>query len=251
MISKLIFLCAAGFAAACVDAIAGGGGIISLPAFLLAGVNPHMALGTNKFASTCSSCTSSIKYAQSGKVNFKLLKILVPFTFCGASLGVFCALSIKAEFLNKIVLIMLLFVGIYSLFSKTIGLKNNFKGITKHNISLGIILAFSLGFYDGFFGPGAGSFLIFGLIGIYGFDFINAGGNSKVLNFVSNVTSLILFAINGEIYYLYGIPAAVFMIFGARFGAKLALKKGAKLMKPVFVIMSLAVCAKLLYGMIK
>lgn len=123
---------------------------------------------------------------------------------------------------------MLLFVGIYSLFSKTIGLKDNFKGINKHNISLGIILAFSLGFYDGFFGPGAGSFLIFGLIGIYGFDFINAGGNSKVLNFVSNVTSLVLFAVNGEIYYLYGIPAAIFMIFGARFGAKLALKRRCK-----------------------
>lgn len=248
---SLVFLCVTGFLAATVDSIAGGGGIISLPAFLLMGVPPHMALGTNKFASTCASFTSSYKFAQSGKVNFKLLKFLAPFTLLGASLGVFCALSIQPKYLSTIVLVMLIFVGIYSLLSKNVGEENHFKEVDKRLLFIGIVFAFVLGFYDGFFGPGTGAFLIFGFISFFGYDFVNAGGNSKVLNFVSNITSLVLFGINGQINYMYGIPVAISMIFGARLGTRLALTKGSKLMKPIFVTMSLAVAGKMLYGMLK
>lgn len=250
MINNLIFLCVAGFCAAFVDSIAGGGGIISMPAFLLAGLPPHLALGTNKFSSSCASFTSSVKFAQSGKVDFKLIKFLAPFTFVGAILGVNAVLKINTKYLNTIVLVLLLLVSIYSLFSKNIGTEDNFQGLSKKNIFLGIILALSLGFYDGFFGPGTGSFLIFGLIGIFSFDFTRAGGNSKFLNFVSNIASLGMFALRGQIDYKVGIPVALFMIIGARLGTKVALNKGAKLIKPIFVTMSLAVATKMLYGMI-
>lgn len=250
MLYNFIFLCIAGFFAAAVDSIAGGGGIISLPAFLLCGVPPHMALGTNKFSSTCASFTSSLKFAQSGKVNFKLLKFTAPFTLLGAALGVKCALILNPSYLNVIVLVMLLCVGIYSLFSKTSGIEDNFKGLSRRNILLGIVLAFSLGFYDGFFGPGTGSFLIFALISIFGFDFLSAAGNAKIMNFISNITSLVLFAFNGQIKYLYGVPVALSMILGAQVGTKLALTKGSRLIKPIFVAMSLAVALKMLYTMI-
>ncbi|MCT8976195.1 TSUP family transporter [Clostridium sp. CX1] len=250
MTMNLVFLCTAGFFAALIDSIAGGGGIISVPAFLLAGVSPHIALGTNKFSSSCASFTSSIKFAQSGKVDFKILKYLIPFTLVGAVLGVNTVLAIDTKYLNTIVLVLLLCVGAYSLFSKTIGMEDKFESLNKKNILLGMILALSMGFYDGFFGPGTGSFLIFGLISIYSFDFVRAGGNGKVLNFVSNITSLVVFAINGSIDYKIGIPVAIFMILGARVGTKVALSKGAKLMKPIFVTMSLAVAVKMLYGMI-
>lgn len=250
MTMSLIFLCTAGFFAAFIDSIAGGGGIISVPAFLLAGVPPHIALGTNKFSSSCASFTSSIKFAQSGKVDFKLLKYLIPFTLVGAILGVNTVLSIDTKYLNTIVLVLLLCVGAYNLFSKTIGIEDKFQSLNKINIFLGIILALFMGFYDGFFGPGTGSFLIFGLISIYGFDFIRAGGNGKVLNFVSNITSLVVFAINSSIDYKIGIPVALFMILGARTGTKIALSKGAKLMKPIFVTMSLAAAVRMLYGMV-
>lgn len=249
-IFKIIFLCIAGFFAALVDSIAGGGGLISLPAFLMAGVSPYNSLGTNKFASTCASFTSSLKFAKSGKVNFGLLKYLIPFTLLGAALGVNTVLTIKQEYLTVLVLILILFVGVYSLFSKSIGQEDNFKGLTYVNVALGIIMAFSLGFYDGFFGPGTGSFLIFAMIRIFGFDFVKSAGNSKVLNFISNITSLILFAYHGRIYYLYGVPAAIAMIFGARVGTKLALTKGSKLIKPIFIVMSLAVAVKMLYNLI-
>jgi uncharacterized membrane protein YfcA len=113
-----------------------------------------------------------------------------------------------------------------------------------------MILALALGFYDGFFGPGTGSFLIFGLISIYGFDFVKASGNAKFLNFISNITSLLLFAAHGQINYILGIPVAIFMIFGARVGTVMAINKGSKLIKPIFITMSLGVAVKMLYQMI-
>lgn len=243
---SLVFLCIAGFLAAFVDSIAGGGGLISVPAFFMAGFPAHFALGTNKFAATTASFTSSMKFAKSGKVNFKVLKYIIPFTFIGAVLGVKTVLLISQDFLYPIVMALILFVGIYSLFSKSIGVENHFNGVTKKNIILGILLGFSIGFYDGFFGPGTGSFLIFGLIHIFKFDFTNASGNAKFLNFVSNVTSLLMFALEGKIRYTYGIPVALFMIVGAQFGTKAALNKGTKLIKPIFVIMSLGVAIKIL-----
>lgn len=249
MTIMIILLCIAGFAAAFVDSIAGGGGLISLPAFLAAGIPTHFALGTNKFSATAASCTSSIKYAASGKVNFNFLRYLLPFTFIGAALGVKAALMIDPKYLKPLVLVLVLVVGIYSLFSKNIGQEDKFNELTKMSIFLGIVLAFVIGFYDGFFGPGTGSFLIFGLISIFGFDFINAGGNARVMNFISNLTALVLFAIQGKIDYLYGVPVAIAMIFGARLGTVFALKKGSKFIKPIFITMSLAVACKMLFDL--
>lgn len=250
MTITIVLLCIAGFVAAFVDSIAGGGGLISLPALMAAGVPMHFALGTNKFSSTAAAFTSSIKYATSGKVNFRFLKYLLPFTLIGSGLGVKAALMIDSRYLKPLVLVLVLAVGLYSLFSKTIGQENKFRELTKTNIFFGIILAFVIGFYDGFFGPGTGSFLIFGLISIFGFDFINAGGNARVMNFVSNITALVLFAIQGKIDYLYGIPVAILMIFGARLGTMFALKRGAKFIKPIFITMSLAVAGKMLFDLI-
>lgn len=246
---NIVFLCLAGFFAAMVDSIAGGGGIISLPAYLLAGVPTHIALGTNKFSSTAGSFTSSLKFIKSGKVNFTIIKYLIPFTLIGSVLGVNTVLKLDQKYLSTLVLVLIVFVGFYTLFSKNIGLEDNLKPKTSSRLFMGILLAFSLGFYDGFFGPGAGSFLIFGLINIFGFNFIKASGNAKVLNFVSNISALVMFAFRGQIYYLVGLPVAIFMVAGAHVGTHLALKNGAKLIKPIFVTMSLAVAVKLLLKM--
>jgi uncharacterized membrane protein YfcA len=247
---KIIFLCSAGFLAAFVDAIAGGGGLISVPAYFAIGFPPHFTLGTNKFSSSFGSITSTLRFAKSGKVDKNLLKILLPFVFLGAVVGVSTVLVLDPNILKPIVLILLVSVGIYSFFSKSVGLEDRYEGTNKKNLTIGCIFAFVMGFYDGFFGPGAGSFIIFGLISIYGFDFVRASGNAKAMNFTSNITSVVLFAINGKIFYLMGIPMALFMILGARVGSKLALKEGAKFIKPIFVTMSLAVAGKMLYEMI-
>ncbi|MEG1256379.1 TSUP family transporter [Clostridium sp.] len=241
-----IFLCFAGFLAAFVDSIAGGGGIISVPAYMMAGLPPHMVLGTNKFTASTASFTSSLSFIKSGNCNFKFLKIVTPFTLIGSILGVKTVLLLDDSFLQPLVLVLVLCIGVYTFFSKSIGAEDNFKGFTKKNIAFSIILAFSLGFYDGFFGPGTGSFLIFGLINILGFNFLKASANARVLNFVSNIAALVTFAFSGKINYLVGIPICFFMILGAKLGTKLAITKGSKIIKPIFVTMSLAVAIKML-----
>ncbi len=243
----LLSLCFFGFLAAAVDAMAGGGGLISLPALLLSGIPPHLALGTNKFASTAGSLNSSLMFARSGKTYMPLLKYQIPCTLTGAALGVWCVLQVNSDFLNKIVLILILFVSIYTVKNKNLGLENHFQGLTSKSVTIGCFMAFLLGFYDGFFGPGTGSFLIFLFITVYHFDFIVASANAKVLNFISNIVSLVLFACSGNILYQYGIPMALFMILGSQAGTKLALKKGSKLVKPIFITMSFLVAVKLIY----
>ena len=247
---KLIFLCAAGFIAAFVDSIAGGGGLISVPAYILAGFPPHYALGTNKFSATCGSMFSSITFFKHGKIMVQFVKYIIPFTFIGAILGTKSVLAMNQEFLYPLVSLLILAVGLYTVFKKDIGLINEFKLETKRQIAVGMFIAFIMGFYDGFFGPGTGSFLIFLFIKFFKMDFIAAAGNGKLLNFVSNITSLTVFALSGKILFLYGIPVGISMIFGAIFGTKVAINKGASFIKPIFIIMSFAVFIKLVWQML-
>ncbi len=247
-LANVVFLCFAGFAAATVDAIAGGGGLISLPAIIAAGVPPHFALGTNKFASSFGAFTSAFTFTRLKKVFVPLMRYTVPCTLVGSVLGVLAALIMDQSFLKIIILVLIFATAIYTIVKKDFGSEDNFVELTKKNIIQGCIFAFGLGFYDGFFGPGTGSFLIFLFIRVYGFDFTIAAGNSKVLNFVSNITSLVMFALNGKILYLVGIPMALCMILGASVGSRIAIKNGAKVIKPIFVTIALALTLKLLYS---
>lgn len=246
-LQSLIFICIAGFIAAAIDSIAGGGGIISLPAIIATGVPPHLALGTNKFASTCASFTSTLKFAKSKKIHFPLVKYQIPCTVVGASLGVYTALRVDEGFLNWFIVVMIIAVAFYTIVKKDFGQSANFKGLDRQKIIYGMLFAFGLGFYDGFFGPGTGAFLIFLFISVFGFDFTVAAGNGKILNFVSNVVSLILFALSGKIIYLVGIPMAISMIFGAYVGTHIAIKNGAKVIKPIFITIALALVIKLIW----
>lgn len=241
----LITLCIIGFFAAFVDSIAGGGGLISLPAFLMSGLSPHLALGTNKLSASMGSVTSSYHFIKSKKVDVQLMCRLIPFTLLGAMIGVNTTLHIPGKILNLLILILIIFIAIYTLFSKTLGKENHFEGLTKKNIQIGALFAFCLGFYDGFFGPGTGSFLLFGFIKLYGFDFTLATGNARLLNCVSNFTSLIVFALNHKINYAIGLPVGLCMIVGAKLGSIVAINKGIKLIKPLFILMSLGMVIKL------
>lgn len=243
--TTIVIACIAGFIGAIVDAIVGGGGLVTTPALLALGLPTHIALGTNKFASTMGAVSSAYHYYKSGHMNLKLLKFLLPFSLIGSCIGVLTVLGIDPEFLKKVIIILVLVIGAYTVFHKDLGLVDNYKGLSQKTIVLGMLLALALGFYDGFFGPGTGSFLIFGLINIYGFNFIRASANTKLLNMTSNLAALVLFFINGKIYFYIGIPMAISMILGARVGANLAIEKGSKFVKPMFVIMSLLLVIKM------
>lgn len=243
----ILFLCLGGFLAAFVDSIAGGGGLISMPVLLMAGLPAHLALGTNKFAGAFGCFSSAYKYSKSGKTNIELLKKLIPFTILGCLLGVKCVLSISENILNILVFLMILIVALYTYLKKDLGKEDKFENLSKENIKKGIIMAFALGFYDGFFGPGTGTFLTFAFIKIYGFDFLHASANTKILNFTSNFTALILFMFSSQILYKVAIFYAISMVLGGYIGAKVAINKGSQLIKPIFLFMAVAVAIKLLY----
>lgn len=241
----LLFICTAGFIAAFVDSIAGGGGIISIPALMAAGMPPHIALGTNKLGASFGAFASTLTFFKSKKIYFPLIKCLMPFTLIGAILGVKTVLSIDEQKLQLVILILTFAIALHTFIKKDFGSHNDFGGLTKKNIFIGIILALSLGFYDGLFGPGTGSFLIFAFISIYKFDFSVSAGNGKTLNFISNIASLAVFAINDSIDYYTAIPLAASMILGALAGTKIAIKNGAKVIKPIFITIALVLTIKM------
>ncbi len=244
-ILSVFFLGVACFSAAFIDAVAGGGGLISLPAFLASGLPAHIALGSNKVAACCSTIASSTKFAQSGKINWTLVKKLAGFSFIGAVLGVKTVVMIDSKYLYPVAIILLIIVLLYSLYNKNLGEENRFNGSNRENIKWGIIMAFSLGFYDGFFGPGAGSFLIFAIIRIFKMDFTNASGNAKILNLASNMASVMMFVAMGKVNFLYSFIMAVIMIIGATLGARMAVTKGSEFIKPIFLTVTSIVLSKM------
>ncbi len=157
-----------------------------------------------------------------------------------------CVLSISEDILNVLVVVMILIVAIYTFVSKNLGQEDNFESINKKNLRLGMLMALIMGFYDGFWSRYR-NFLTFGFIKIYGYDFLHASANTKILNLTSNITSLLLFMINGQVDYKIAIVFALVMIMGAYVGAKVAIKKGSKMIKPIFLVMALFMVVKLVY----
>lgn len=246
---SFVFICSAAFIGAFVDAIAGGGGLITVPAYLFAGFPPHLALGTNKLSATFGSLSSTLEFFRQGKIHFGLVKYIIPCTFLGAILGVNSVLLLDQDLLTPLVSVMILAVGIYTFFKKDLGLVNTYSLKSRLQIVMGMIFGFVIGFYDGFFGPGTGSFLLFIFIKFFGMDFVNAGGNTKILNFVSNITSLVVFALAGKINFTIGLTAGVFSLLGSMIGTRVAIRRGASFVKPIFLIMSFAVFVKLILDM--
>ena len=245
-ISTFLFLGIACFFAAFVDAIAGGGGLITVPAYLASGLPAHTALGTNKISSSIGTIASSWKFATSGKVNWKMVKTMIPFSLIGAFIGVKTVVLIDSKYLYPIAIVLLLIVLVYTLANKKMGEDNNFLGLNNKNVRNGRIMAIIMGFYDGFFGPGTGSFLIFALIRIFKLDFTNASGNAKILNLASNLASMCLFIYLGKVNFFYSVPIGIIMIFGAILGAKMAVTKGTAFIKPMFLIVTTIVLIKMI-----
>lgn len=248
-IEMLIFILGAGFLAAFIDSVVGGGGLISVPALLMTGLPPSVVLGTNKLASVCCSSTSSISFLRSGKMDIELVKYLFPLSLIGSILGAYTVRLIPPDFLKPLVVIMLVLVAIYTVFKKEWGDKPTYKGMN-HKVSiLGGCAAFLLGFYDGFFGPGAGSFLIFVFL-MLGFDFVVAAGNAKALNLASNLGAVATFIFAGSVNYVYGISMGIAMIIGAIVGSRFAINKGSAYVKPLFISITILLVGRHLWDVL-
>ena len=239
-----------GFLAAFIDAVVGGGGLISIPALLWTGIPPITALGTNKLASTMGAIASFTAFVRSGRVDLKLVRILCPLSFVGSLLGVMVVQQIPADFLRPLVLFMLILVAIYSICKKDWGRDSTYHGMTKRMLMLSMLAAFAFGFYDGFFGPGTGSFLLFAFLCI-GFDFLGAAANARALNFASNIAAAVLFSYFGAVNFAYAVPMGIAMIFGAYFGARMAITKGTGYVRPLFILMTTVLIGKQIWDLCK
>lgn len=234
---NILFLLFIGFITAFVDSIAGGGGLISVPALLSIGLPPQMVLGTNKLQSSVASVISSYEYIRSGKVNMKLLKKIIPFVILGAGFGVVTVRVMPSDWLKPVIIVLLVFVLIYTLLKKDFGKYENPKPLTTGLLSYLIVMCTVIGFYDGFFGPGTGSFLLFVFL-FTGVSFVSAQANAKILNTTSNIVALIVFIKFGFVHYQYGLIMAASGILGAIAGTKVAVTKGSKFVKPIFFVMT-------------
>jgi uncharacterized membrane protein YfcA len=231
---SIILLFLAGFTGGFIDSIAGGGGLVTLPVLLGLGIPPHFALGTNKFQASFGSFSSTYNFMKKGIVSFKEVAYGVVMTFIGAATGTVVIQLIEADFLKKVIPVLLIGILIYLVFTPSLG-KSDKKSKINETLFFSIF-GILLGFYDGFFGPGTGNFWVVLIMVLLGFNMTKATGYTKVMNFTSNFTSLIVFIIGGKILFTYGLVMAAGQFIGARVGSSLAIKKGSSFIKPIFLM---------------
>lgn len=242
----LLILTAIAALAGLVDAIAGGGGLLALPALLWAGLPPVEALATNKLQGTFGTATASYRFVRSGQIALSRLYVPILMTLAGAAAGTLAVQYLGSERLERVVPVLLIAFALYFLFSPRIGDED-----AQHRIGhglFGVLIGFGVGFYDGFFGPGTGSFFAVAFVVLLGYNLRRATAGTKVLNFTSNITSLLFFAMAGQVVWQVGLPMGLAQMAGAWVGSHLVIRHGTRLVKPLLVAVSLAISIRLLLG---
>lgn len=240
----LLLLLLTGFAAGLIDAIAGGGGMIALPVLLSCGLSPVEALATNKLQGTFGTFGAARYFIKKRLVDLTQMRVQILCTFIGAVAGTLLIQMLDSSFLATLMPVLLIAIAIYFMFSPTISdeEKKQRLGAT----AFGLIVGSSVGFYDGFFGPGTGTFFTLAYVALAGYGMAKATAHTKVLNFTSNIASLIFFAVGGHMVWVAGLVMAVGQLVGGSLGAKLVISKGTRLIKPLIVTMTLLLSLKLL-----
>lgn len=228
------YLICMGFLAGFIDAIAGGGGLISLPALSITGLPIALVLGTNKFQSTVGTSVATYKYWRNGLINLKTVFRGLVMGFVGTVFGTLLAIFIHNEFMNYIVPVLLVAVFLFSIFNRNLGISPGKKRMSE--LAFFSLFGFMLGAYDGFFGPGTGNFWVIAIVYFLGYTFLQASGYAKILNLKSNIFSLSVFLYFSQVSFMLAIIMAVGNFAGGFMGSKMVILKGAKLVRPVFII---------------
>lgn len=239
----LLFL--TGLAAGFVDSIAGGGGLITLPVLLSVGLSPADALGTNKLQATFGSASSTWHYGRAGLIDFKRCGVGVVATLIGAAVGTSLVRLLPADILRLSIPWLLIAVAVYTLFRRSLGEIDAHPRMDENVFH--VVFGLGIGFYDGFFGPGTGTFWAMAYMVFLGFNMTRATAHTKVMNFTSNIVSLVVFLAAGHGHIAAGATMGMGQLIGARLGSKVVIKRGTKFIRPVFVTVVLAVTARLLY----
>ena len=244
-IDLLAILFCVGFVASFIDAIAGGGGLITIPALLMTGMPPAMALGTNKLQAVGGSLSASFYFLRKRAVNLRDIWFILIWVFLGSALGTLLIQSIDVAIFKKILPFLILAIGLYFLFTPKLGDEDRKQRLSY--ILFGLLVSPFLGFYDGFFGPGAGSIMSLACVTLLGFNLQKATAHAKVMNFTSNFAAFIFFLFGGQILWKVGFVMMAGSILGANLGAKMVMTKGKILIRPMVVIISFMMTAKMVY----
>jgi uncharacterized membrane protein YfcA len=241
----LAALSAVAFVAGLVDAIAGGGGLLTFPALLASGLPPHAALATNKGQSVFGAVAALVRYARAGLVDGERARVTFPAGFVGALEGAGLVLLVRPEILRPAVLVLLLCAASFVAQLRDVAPRAVAEGQGARRLALAIALV--IGGYDGFFGPGTGTFLFVAFVSLLGSTAPRATADAKVVNFASNLASVVVFAARGVVVWKLALPMAAGQALGAWTGAHLAVKVGAKLIRAMVLLVVVALVARLGY----
>jgi uncharacterized membrane protein YfcA len=252
MLNTLLIVLPVVFLAGIVDSIAGGGGLLSVPAYMAAGLPPHYVLGTNKFSSSFGTFFATLRYHQHGLVDTRVALLSAFFALFGSFLGARAVLLINPDFLRYLLIVLIPVIAAFTLFNRSLGQHDHSRQQSlERKYSLAAIAAALIGFYDGFFGPGTGTFLILFYTLLLKYDFVTANANTKVVNLASNIAAVLTFIINGKVVYAIGIPAAAAGIAGNLLGAKLVIRKGSNIIRPIFILALVLLLLKIIFDLLR
>lgn len=252
-LADIAALLAFAFLAGFIDAVAGGGGLVQVPALfiLLPGVPPATLLGTNKFSSIWGTASAAWQYSRQMPVDWRATLPTAIAALLAGYLGARTVAQVPGDFLRPMVLVLLLAVLAYTLWKKNLGAlhapKLSGATLTGAAIATGTVI----GFYDGFFGPGTGSFLMIAFVGLFGFSFLAASASAKIVNVVTNGAALAYFIAAGHVLYQIAAPMAVCNVAGSLIGARLALKLGSGFVRGVFVVVVVALIARYAWDLLR
>ena len=247
----LVFILVAAFSAGFVDAIAGGGGLIQLPALLISFPDREVAevAGTNKLGSIFGTSAAALNYRRNIKTDPKLLLAMVLPAFIGSGSGSLLATQISTEQLKVAIVVMLVAVFAYTLARPDLGKVEVLKGAAKRQRTVGAVAGLTIGFYDGFIGPGTGTLLMIVLVAALGFAFVGASAIAKVVNVATNFASILVFGISGSIMWVVGLAVGICNLAGGIIGSRVAIRRGSDFVRKFYLVVTFALIVRVLFDL--
>lgn len=248
-LTHVIVLSIAALAAGIIDAIAGGGGLLTLPALVAAGVPPHLALGTNKGQSVFGSGSALVHFARRGLISRERAALMFPAGFAGSLAGAALVLLVSPASLKPLILVLLAIAAIAVSTLRPPAVER--RQFSRGQLFLAVAIACIIGVYDGFFGPGTGTFLIVLFAAVLGESLVDASANAKVVNFATNLAAVCVFASQGLIEWRIAIPMGVAQLAGGQIGARIAIRGGQRLVRVVALSVTAALMLKIAWDILK
>lgn len=239
----LLFL--TGLAAGFVDSIAGGGGLITIPVLLNIGLRPELALGTNKLQATFGSGSAAWHFGRAGMIDWSASQAGVFYTFLGATAGTVLVSYLPSSVLRAVIPWLLIAIAAYVIFQPRLGDNDSRARLSPRCFFA--VFGLGIGFYDGFFGPGTGTFWAMAFVLGLGFNLTRATAHTKLMNFTSNAASLLVFLTGGHCHLFAGVSMGLGQLLGARLGSRVVIRKGVGLIRPVFILVAIAITLRLLW----